>query len=267
MRRAAAWVLGGMLLTAAAVAFWPGHDFALQDRDAVFAGASALHRAGTDGLGRDRAMRCAVALLLSLAGSVLASGLTTSIAAGIGIGAAVAPRIVAGGLTLVSDAFLTLPWLFLLMMVRSGLSLTASPLQTATVTFGLLGLLGWPACARAVYRGSRHLLRSDAMTYGRGAGFTKWQLIRTHVVPHLSPLLLPQFLVCVLAFIMAEANLGTLGLGVAEPLPSWGSMLFELESSALLMQSRWVYLPVALLVVVLLLMDTITAMPARRVDG
>jgi ABC-type dipeptide/oligopeptide/nickel transport system permease subunit len=31
-------------------------------------------------------------------------------------------------------------------------------------------------------------------------------------------------------FILSEANLGLLGLGVAEPLPSWGSLLRELES-------------------------------------
>jgi ABC-type dipeptide/oligopeptide/nickel transport system permease subunit len=254
-----------LLVASAAVAFWPGHHFALQDRDAIFAGASALRPAGTDALGRDRAVRCAVALLLALAGSALAALLATGIAAAVGVLAAMAPRWVAAAMMLVSDAFLTLPWIFLLMMVRSGLSLTASPLHSAAVTFGLLGLLGWPACARAVYRGSRTLLQGDAVTYGRACGLRGPQLMRTHLLPHLGPLLLPQFLVCVPAFIVAEANLGTLGLGVAEPLPSWGSMLLELSNSALLARSCWVYLPIALLVVVLLLLDAVTAPPRARV--
>jgi ABC-type dipeptide/oligopeptide/nickel transport system permease subunit len=60
------------------------------------------------------------------------------------------------------------------------------------------------------------------------------------------------------AFIAAEANLGSLGLGVGEPMPSWGGMLLELDNSALLARSHWVYLPIVLLVVVLLLLDSFT---------
>jgi peptide/nickel transport system permease protein len=55
--------------------------------------------------------------------------------------------------------------------------------------------------------------------------------------------------------VIGEANLGTLGLGIAEPLPSWGSMLLELDNSALLATSSWVYVPLILLVVVLLLLE------------
>ena len=66
----------------------------------------------------------------------------------------------------------------------------------------------------------------------------------------------PSFLVCVPAFIMAEANLGAIGLGVSEPVPSWGAMLLELDNSALLLSSRWVYLPIVLLVTVLLLLES-----------
>ena len=96
------------------------------------------------------------------------------------------------------------------------------------------------------------------MIQGRASGLRTGQLVRLHVVPHLRPLLLPQFLICVPAFIVAEANLGALGLGIGEPVPSWGAMLMELDNSALLAQSHWVYLPIVLLVLVLLLLETFT---------
>jgi ABC-type dipeptide/oligopeptide/nickel transport system permease subunit len=145
------------------------------------------------------------------------------------------------------------------MMVRSMLPLTASPLQTAVATFLVLAALGWPACARAIYRGASDLRSAEWMIQGYACGLKTRQLVRLHLVPHLRPLILPQFLICVPAFIIAEANLGALGLGVGEPMPSWGGMLQELDNSALLAQSHWVYLPIVLLVVVLLIFESFTS--------
>jgi ABC-type dipeptide/oligopeptide/nickel transport system permease subunit len=257
-RRIAATLLGSLVLAAALIVVGPGWRYSTQDRESTMAGATRQHWTGTDDLGRDRTVRVAAALLLGLAGAAAASAITTSIAAGVGTVAAFSPRSVAWALMLFSDLFLTLPWLFLLMIVRSGLPLTASPLQSAAVTFVILAALGWPACARAVYRGALDLRSSEWMIQGRANGLRTSQLVRHHLLPHLRPLLAPQFLLCVPAFLVAEANLGTLGLGIAEPLPSWGGMLLELDNSAMVARSNWVYLPIALLIFVLLLLESMT---------
>jgi ABC-type dipeptide/oligopeptide/nickel transport system permease subunit len=250
-------MLAALLLAAGVVMALPGSSYSAQDREETMAGASARHTTGTDALGRDRTVRTAAALLLGLAGAVMASAVTTSIAAGVGTFAAFSPAWASSGVRLLIDVFLTLPWIFLLMMVRSGLSLTASPLHSAAITLVLLAALGWPACARAVYSGARELRTSEGMLHGRASGLRGLRLMRLHLLPHLGSLLLPQFLICIPAFLVAEANLGTLGLGIAEPLPSWGSMLLELDNSALLANSAWVYLPLGLLVVVLLLLESL----------
>jgi ABC-type dipeptide/oligopeptide/nickel transport system permease subunit len=231
-------------------------DYAFQDRDAIMAPSTAQHWTGTDDLGRDRTVRVAAALLIGLAGASIAAAITTGIAAFIGLLAAFSPRSVAAILMFLSDVFLSLPWFFLLMMVRSQLPLTASPQETAVATFLILAALGWPACARAIYRGATALRFAEWMIQGHASGLKTRQLIRLHLVPHLRSLLVPQFLVCVPAFLVAEANLGALGLGVGEPMPSWGAMLLELDSSALMSRSGWVYLPIALLAAVLLLLES-----------
>lgn len=262
MKRIHALMLVLLLLSAAALILsMPGASYSAQDREATMAEASLRHITGTDQLGRDRTVRTAAAIVLGMGGASLASAVTTAIAAMVGTLTAFSSGWIVSGVMLLLDLFLTLPWLFLLMMVRSGLSLTVSPLRSAAITFILLAALGWPACAKAVYRGTLALRSSEAMIHGRASGLQMRRLIRLHILPHLRSLLVPQFLVCIPAFIVAEANLGTLGLGITEPLPSWGAMLQELDNSALLATSHWIYLPLVLLVVVLFLLESLITEP------
>ncbi len=230
-------------------------SYATQDRQHIAAGSSPEHWTGTDELGRDRSTRVAAAAILGLVGAIVASALATCIAISIGVTAAFAPRGVAACLMYLCDLFLALPWLFLLMIVRSALPLTLAPIHSAVVTFLLLAILGWPAYARVTYARTFAMLNSAWLIQARAGGLRTRQLARRHVLPHLLPLLLSQFLICIPACIVAEANLGTLGLGIGEPLPSWGSMLLALENSAVLASSGWVYFPIILLVITLLLLE------------
>jgi ABC-type dipeptide/oligopeptide/nickel transport system permease subunit len=144
---------------------------------------------------------------------------------------------------------MSLPWLFLLLTVRATLPLNVSPLVSLGITFGLLGLLSWPASARVV-RAAIHALRdSDFILQARASGVTPWRLISRQLIPNVMPVLLAQFWIAVPVFILAEATLGMLGLGVSEPLPSWGSMLRELEGGNLRAQP-WIAAPAVLLAAV-----------------
>lgn len=256
--RLAAWVLlAATVLASAWIVYRSPAGYAAQDRDHISEGRSAQHSTGTDELGRDRTVRTAAALLLGLAGAVAASALASSLAVSVGVGAAFALVWVAKSLMYLCDLFLTLPWIFLLMTVRASLPLNLSPIHSAELTFFLLALLGAPVFVRVNYARAFAVRNAEWLVHGRASGLRTMQLARRHVLPHLRPLFLSQFLVYVPVCLIAEANLGTLGLGVTQPLPSWGSMLQELASSAMLAGSHWVYLPIGLLVGVLLMLELV----------
>lgn len=253
-RRLGIAVLGTLGFVAVLVLLRSHGDATVQDREAILAGASARHWAGTDDLGRDRAVRVAAALL-GCCGAVCASAMTTAVAVAMGVGAAFAPGAVRGLVLYASDLFLALPWLFLLMLVRSVLPLALPAHWSAVLTFGLLAALGWPVYVRSLAARAEGLRDADWLLQARAGGLRTRQVLCTHLLPQLQPLYRTQFLLCMPAFLIAEANLGALGLGVSEPLVSWGTLLQELGSSAELAATRWVYLPVALLVIVLLSME------------
>ncbi len=208
----------------------PGFDYARQDRKHIGAGPSPQHWLGTDSLGRDRLARLlrgtGVSLLLAPAAAVISMSLAFAIGA--------APGFLGGfaenAARTIIDLVLSIPWLFLLLFVRALLPLNTSPATSATITFLVLGLLGWGMPARILLARARRLRASDFVLLARATGVSRWRLLWVHGMPNLWPVLLAQFCISVPVFILAEANLSMLGLGVAEPLPSLGSLMRELET-------------------------------------
>jgi ABC-type dipeptide/oligopeptide/nickel transport system permease subunit len=102
------------------------------------------------------------------------------------------------------------------------------------VTYSLLALLGWAAPARVVRAGVRGLRHSDFILQARAVGANEARVLLRHILPNLRPVLLAQFWTSIPIFILAEANLGFLGLSASEPYPTWGNLLRDLQSPFLL---------------------------------
>ena len=77
----------------------------------------------------------------------------------------------------------------------------------------------------------------------RGFGASDFYLLRRHVLPQTFGVLLTQAAVLVPQFILAEVTLSFLGLGVSEPMPSWGNMLASLQQYHVLASYWWMFLP------------------------
>jgi ABC-type dipeptide/oligopeptide/nickel transport system permease subunit len=214
-------------------------------------------------LGRDRFSRLVhgsrVSLLLAPAAALLSLSIATLVGLAAGQWGGWRERTILAG----NDLVLSLPWLFLLLTIRALLPLNVPPWLSVGITFALLGMLGWAAAARVIHAGVRSLRNSDFALQARACGCSPRRLLLAHILPNLRPVLLAQFWILVPAFLLSEANLGLLGLGVAEPLPSLGSLLREMENLPALASSPWLLAPAALL---LLVVSCIQVVFSKRED-
>ena len=256
--RKAAWALLLLVVGVSVFANWLAPaGYAKQYREAAGAPPSHQHWLGTDEIGRDRFARVLYGTRISLLLAPAAALLSTLMAALVGGLAGYLGGAWARAAMAVTDLFLSLPWLFLLITVRAMMPLNVSPLVSVLVTFLILGLLGWTNAARVLCATASSLRNSDFVRQARAAGISGTRLFWLQVVPNLKPVLYAQFWISIPVFILSEANLGILGLGVAEPLPSWGRLLKELEGLVSVGEEPWKFVPLILLVIVVTAFQTV----------
>ena len=224
--------------------------YATQFRDFVSSPASRRFWLGTDELGRDRWSRLLfgtrISLLLAPAAALLSTVMAVLIGGIAGFLGGWWDRIVLR----IIDIFLSIPWLFLFLMVRALLPLNTSPLESVTITFMIMGLLGWASPARIIRAGTQSLRNSDLVLQARACGCRGLRLVLVHIAPNLRPVIFAQFWISIPTFILGEASLGLIGLGVAEPLPSWGNLLRELTNPQAVQSNPWILAPLVVLTVV-----------------
>lgn len=221
-----------------------------QFRDSMDAPPSSRFPLGTDDLGRDRLSRLLVGTRISLLLAPAAAVISLLLAAAVGITAGFVGGWWEDLSMRVTDLFLSLPWLFLFLTVRSLLPLNTTPFVSIVVTFLLMGLLGWAPAARVIRAAVHDFKNADFVLQARACGCSEQRVWIAFLAPRLRTILLAQFWVSIPLFVLGEASLGLLGLGVAEPLPSWGNLLRELETAPAL-HNYWIFSPVALLVIVM----------------
>jgi peptide/nickel transport system permease protein len=204
---------------------------------------------GSDGFGRDEFSRVLFGGQVSVAAGIAATLVTLLAGTMLGIVAGYYGGWIDESLMGITELFLSLPWLYFLLGVRAFLPLHLTTLRTFFLLTGAIGLIGWTRPARLV-RGL--VLSSRNRNYvlaARGFGASDLYLLRRHILPELSGVLLTQASLLVPRYIAAEVTLSFFGLGVNEPVPSWGNMLSTLQPYSVLVSYGWLLAPAAALVV------------------
>jgi peptide/nickel transport system permease protein len=204
---------------------------------------------GTDAFGRDEFSRLLFGGQISLAAGLLATLLTLGAAAVIGTVSGFYGGWVDESLMGLSELFLSLPWLYFLLGVRAFLPLHISPVGTFLLLIGVIGLIGWARPARLVRGAVLSARTKNYVAAARGFGSSDLYLLWRHILPEAFGVLLTQAALLVPLYVAAEATLSFFGLGVSEPIPSWGNMLATLQHYNVLVSYGWLLAPAAALVV------------------
>ena len=195
------------------------HPFDATDLLNTWAPPDAVNPLGTDKLGRDIASRLIVGARISLLVGLSVVSITLVVGVSAGMLAGFFGGLADTLIMRVVDIVLAFPEVVLAILVAAVLG----P-GVATVIIAL-SLVWWPGIARLT-RALVLVLRQElyveaAIVCGTPPLIILWR----HILPNIAAPLLVRASVGVGFIIMAEATLSFLGLGVQEPVPSWGSMI------------------------------------------
>lgn len=213
---------------------------------------SARHWLGTDELGRDVFREFLSGAHVSLLVGLAATAISMVLGAGIGVTAGFYGRGLDTVLMRVTDFFLVLPQLPLV------IALAAFFGQNLGIIILVIGMTGWPTTARIVRAQTLSLRERQFVTRVRSLGASNLRTLRVHILPNVMPLIFANTVLVIGGAILAEATLSFLGLG--DPVQiSWGTMLhFAFESGAIGRGAWWFFVPPGVGIVLVVLAFTLT---------
>lgn len=179
------------------------------------------HWLGTDSVGRDILVRTLeggrISLLVGLVATIVSLLIGVSYGAIAGYFGGLADRIMMRAV----DIIYALPFMFfvILLMVVFG--------RHILLIFVAIGAVNWLDMARIVRGQTLSLKNTEFVEAARACGVGDWAIIRRHITPNLLGVVIVYMTLTIPQVILLESFLSFLGLGVQEPMSSWGALVAD----------------------------------------
>ena len=224
--KAAVAGLGVLVVMAVMVVFGPmlvewDHEIPDWDNYSSPPSLETNHWFGTDALGRDLFVRTMIGGQISLLVGIISTLVSLLIGVSYGAVAGYFGGRVDNLMMRFVDAVYAMPFMFfvILLMVVFG--------RNIFLIFVAIGAVNWLDMARIVRGQTLSLKNKDFVEAARASGARQSQIIRRHIIPNLLGVVIVYVTLTIPQVILVESFLSFLGLGVQEPLTSWGALVNE----------------------------------------
>ncbi len=236
---AGAALLIGIFLLCYLTLPWSLARYTSQNLHATLQAPSPRHIFGTDELGRDLFWRFTLGGAISLGIGLCSATIAVFIGVAVGVAAGYLGGRTDALLMRAVDVLYGLPTILLVILLRVALVPRATVLLTywgiagphtvANLLVLLVGIGGvsWLTMARVIRTQVMSLRNQPFIEAARAAGVGHWRLVRRHLLPGLIGTIMVYAALTVPVAILQESFLSFLGLGIQQPLPSWGNLTSE----------------------------------------
>ncbi len=189
------------------------------DRISIGPSAATQHWFGTDDVGRDLFVRTLYGGRISLLVGLAATFVSLVIGVAWGATAGYAGGKVDQLMMRIVDVLYAMPFMFfvILLMVFFG--------RNIFLIFIAIGAINWLDMARIVRGQTLSLKKKEFIEAARAGGVSPFNIVRRHIVPNLLGVVMVYVTLTIPQVILVESFLSFLGLGVQEPMTSWGALV------------------------------------------
>lgn len=188
------------------------------------ASPSIQHIFGTDELGRDYFTRALYGGRISLKVGFLSMLVSISLGTIIGVISGYLGGIVDSFIMRIIDILMCIPTFFLILIANAYLEPSINNI------IAIIGLFGWMGVARVVRSETLSYKQREYVLCSKSLGANNLHIIFKHIIPDVISSVIVMSTLNIAGAILTESSLSFLGLGVQQPMASWGSMLQNAQS-------------------------------------
>jgi len=141
------------------------------------------------------------------------------------------------------EMVMMVPGFYLMLALRSAVPDDFNSFQVYLSIVVILSFIGWAGLARIIRGMSISLRERDYVLAAKAMGLSDFHIITRHILPHTLSYSIVAIMLSIPGYILGEAALSLIGLGIQDPLPSWGNLLSESMGIAHIQLHPWILLP------------------------